>query len=159
MSGVREVEVADSHELSLDVVDNEGGGLLSGSPSYSADDLASLGEEQRLKRVLVTALSSAGFWLFAIFLILTDLAIFTWQLIYKMDGRLENLEGLIAGLFMIELCLRTYAFDGQFLKDTVLLFDSIVVVVSFGLAVGSINNPFLVGRSARFLSITKPTFL
>jgi hypothetical protein len=149
MSISRVVELADGRKPSVDVEDGEGGGLLGGGHRFPAVDLAAFGEDQRLKRDLVIILSSAGFWLLVIFLILADLAIFTWQLIYGMDSRLETFEALIAGLFMVELCLRTYAFDGQFFKDAVLLFDSVVVVVSFGLAMGSVNNPFLVGRSAR----------
>jgi hypothetical protein len=37
------------------------------------------GSEERLKRAIVYVLSSAMFWLFAIFLVLVDLAIFAWQ--------------------------------------------------------------------------------
>jgi hypothetical protein len=67
----------------------------------------------RLKRILGFLLSSTSFWIFAITLVLIDLVIFSWQVIYTSDSRLEHLEALISGLFVFELMLRQWAFDSQ----------------------------------------------
>ena len=47
----------------------------------AADDLSAFppSREERLKRAIVSVLSSAMFWLFVIILVLVDLAIFAWQ--------------------------------------------------------------------------------
>jgi len=128
-------------------------GLL-GSGEYSASWEASLDSAEdpraRLKRVVATLLSSTTFWLFATFLILLDLAMFAWQIIYLPDRRLEGLEALISGIFVVELCLRAFAFDPRSLLSCVHLFDAAVVISSFALALLSVNNPFLAGRSARY---------
>lgn len=100
------------------------------------DEIADRTREEWLKYAIVYVLSSATFWLFAIFLVLVDLAIFAWQVgrshtrvvwyystpltagpplfvqvIYKDDHRLHILEVFIAGIFLVELLLRAYAFD------------------------------------------------
>ena len=127
----------------------------------AADDLSPFppSREERLKRAIVSVLSSAMFWLFVIILVLVDLAIFVWQvsivlrgwacitathrifqpsshffiktaaspilffffsfnlnvavvqIIYSDDHRLHSLEVMIAGIFLLELILRAYAFD------------------------------------------------
>ena len=74
------------------------------------------------------------------------------RIIYTSDRRLETLEALISGIFVAELCLRAFAFDPQSLLSCVQLFDAAVVCGSFALAVLSVNNPFLAGRSARCAS-------
>ena len=76
-------------------------------------------------------------------------------MIYESDKRLEVLEAFISFLFLVELGLRAYAFELKSLYSCVQLFDSAAVILSFGLAVFSVNNPFLAGRSARVLMLLR----
>lgn len=105
-------------------------------------------------RMMSNVLNSAPFWILVILLVLLDLCIYSWQAFYSPDSRLESLEAFISGIFMIEIVLRIYLNELN-PKNCLQVFDAVIVLMSFILALTAVNSPLMIGRAARLVMVLR----